>query len=66
MEARTASPKSPLRIINGFLLYTSEVILPLGTPPRPNAMSRLMEPVGTVSIFMLALESPSFITDPLP
>ena len=26
MEARTASPKSPLRIINGFLLYTSEAI----------------------------------------
>ena len=45
--------------------YTS-TILPLGTPPNPRAISRLMEPVGTVSIFIFALESPSFMTDPFP
>ena len=34
MEARTASPKSPLRIISGLLLYTSEAIQRKGTNNR--------------------------------
>ena len=45
--------------------YTS-MILPLGTPPTPRAISRLKEPVGTTSTFIFALSSPSFITAPLP
>jgi len=39
---------------------------PLGTPPSPRAISRLMEFVGIVSMFMLLAVSPSFITEPLP
>ena len=45
--------------------YTS-ITLPFGTPPRPSAMSRLNEPVGTVSTETFAPASPSFITVPLP
>ena len=41
-------------------------IFPLGTPPIPSAISRLNEPVGTVSTFIAAAGSPSFITAPLP
>ena len=41
-------------------------ILPLGIPPSPRAMSRLKEPVGTVSTFIREEGSPSFITAPLP
>ena len=44
----------------------TSIILPLGTPPSPSAISRLNDPVGITSIFILAEESPSFITDPLP
>ena len=44
----------------------TSIILPLGTPPRPSAISRLNDPVGITSIFILAEESPNFITDPLP
>lgn len=40
--------------------------LPLGTPPKPSAISRLNEPVGIHSTFILVAESPSFITEPLP
>lgn len=42
------------------------MILPFGTPPRPSAISRLKEPVGMVSTFMFAAESPSFMTAPFP
>ena len=45
--------------------YTS-MIRPFGTPPSPSAISRLREPVGIVSIFIFAPESPSFITEPFP
>ncbi len=45
--------------------YTS-IILPLGTPPRPRARSRLRQPVGVVSICILAPLSPSFMTEPFP
>ena len=41
------------------------IILPLGTPPIPNAISSPNAPVGIASIF-IAWNSPSFITDPLP
>ena len=42
------------------------MILPLGIPPSPSAISRLREPVGVVSTFIFAEESPSFITAPFP
>ena len=42
------------------------MILPFGTPPRPSAISRLKEPVGMVSTFMFAAESPSFAAAPFP
>ena len=42
------------------------MIRPFGSPPSPNAISRLRDPVGTVSTFIFAELSPSFITDPLP
>ena len=42
------------------------ITLPLGTPPSPNAISRLNEPVGIASILKLTLASPSFIIEPLP
>ena len=45
--------------------YTS-MTLPFGTPPSPSAMSRLSEPVGTVSTEIFAPASPNFITVPLP
>ncbi|MPM25330.1 hypothetical protein SDC9_71821 [bioreactor metagenome] len=41
------------------------MILPLGTPPIPVAMSRGSAPVGMDSIFNLAF-SPSFIIEPFP
>ena len=44
----------------------TSIILPLGIPPSPSAISRLSDPVGMTSIFMFALESPSFITEPFP
>ena len=41
------------------------IILPLGTPPIPNAISRLKAPVEIASTF-IALNSPNFITEPFP
>ena len=43
----------------------TSIILPLGTPPIPNAISKLKAPVGIASI-SIALNSPSFITEPFP
>ena len=41
------------------------IILPFGTPPIPNAISRLIEPVGIVSTLREADGSPSIIA-PFP
>ena len=41
------------------------IILPLGTPPIPNAISKLKAPVGIAST-SIALNSPNFITEPFP
>src|SRR3989338_2323363 len=44
----------------------TSIILPLGTPPIPNAISRAMDPVGITSIPSLWVTSPSFIMEPRP
>ena len=71
-------PAIPSRFCTSATICSATVVLPLdsgpytsimrprGTPPSPNAISRLKEPVGMDSIFRFAPESPSFITDPLP
>src|SRR5699024_11089629 len=42
------------------------MIRPFGIPPSPRARSRLRQPVGVVSICILAPLSPSFMTEPFP
>ena len=52
-----------LPLLSGPYIST---ILPFGIPPSPRAISKLKEPVGTVSTFIFFPESPNFITDPFP